>query len=318
MVKLLDFNIIPLAGESLGTRSSAVAVQGKETQFILDPGVDVAPRRYDLPPHSMELNRRNEHRARILEVMKELPVVGFWVSHYHFDHFPKINEAVKISKVMYHWDPQLQDFPVAPFYIKDPKENLNKNQTSRARKFTSALKKLHQDFYSAENVSFQTNEFTIKGSPIMSHGEKSPLGYVIGCSIQYNDTKLCYTGDVVGIPLEEHINWIVSEQPDVLIMDGPMPHTLSAFKEIIKKVIDQTEIKYLTIEHHLLRSKNWTEIIAEEIDFIKESGIKLQCYAELLGKKVELLEVSRKELFEFLPESAPIYSKGFKRKTKKD
>ena len=62
MVTILDFSIKPLAGESLGTRSSAVALQGIYSQFIIDPGVDVAPRRYDLPPHSMEHQRRNEHR----------------------------------------------------------------------------------------------------------------------------------------------------------------------------------------------------------------------------------------------------------------
>ena len=310
-------NIIPLAGESLGTRSLAVAVQGKNTQFIIDPGVDVAPRRYDLPPHSMELNRRNEHRVNILKMMKEVPVAGFWVSHYHFDHFPKINEAVKISKTMHHWDPELQNFPIAPFYIKDPKENINKNQRRRARKFTSALKKLKQEFNSAENVSFKTDEFIIKGSPMLPHGEISPLGYVAGCSIVFKDTKLCYTGDVVGIPLDEHVNWIVSEQPDILIIDGPMKEQLEPFKVNIRRVIDQTNIKHLIIEHHLLRSKNWQDLIATEKDYIKEAGTSINCYAELLGRKIELLEVSRKDLFEFLPESAPIHSKGYKRKKSK-
>lgn len=309
-------NIIPLAGESLGTRSSAVAVQGKETQFILDPGVDVAPRRYDLPPHSMELQRRNEHRANILNIIKDKPVAGFWISHFHFDHFPKINEAVKIGKAMYHWDPELQNFPVAPFHIKDPSENLNKNQTRRARKFTRALKKLDQEYYPAENSSFETEEFTIRGSPIMPHGEVSLIGYVVGCAIQYKDTKLCYTGDVVGIPLVEHVNWIVSEQPDILIMDGPMREQLPAFKENIKEVIDQTNIKYLTIEHHLLRSHNWQELIADELDYAKDAGISVKCYAELLDKKIELLEVSRKDLFEFLPESGPKLTKGYKHKKK--
>jgi len=243
-----------------------------------------------------------------------MPVAGYWISHYHFDHFPKINEAVKISKTMHHWDPQLQDFPVAPFIIKDPTENINKNQTRRARKFTRALKKLDQQFQSAENIAFQTEEFSVKGSPPLHHGEVSPLGFVVGCSIQFKDSKLCYTGDVVGIPLEEHVNWLIQEQPDILIMDGPMKEQLPAFKENIKKVIDKTNIKYLTIEHHLLRSKNWNELIEDEIDYFKEAGVKLQCYAELLHRKIELLEVSRKDLFEFLPESAPIFTKGYKRR----
>jgi hypothetical protein len=315
-VNILDLRIIPLAGESLGTRSMAIAVQGKKSQVILDPGVDVAPRRYDLPPHSMELKRRHEHRENILSEIKKLPVACFWVSHYHFDHFPKINEAVKIDKAMYHWDPKLQEFPKSDFLIKDPKENINKNQTRRARKFTRALKKLNQNFLSAENVSFQTPEFSISGSPILPHGEISLLGYVVGCSITYRDTKLLFTGDIVGMPLKEHTDWIIAEQPDILIMDGPMKDQLSAFKSNIKTTINKTNIKQLVIEHHLLRSKNWKELIEEDIEYIQDTGTKVGCYADLLGRKIELLEVSRKDLFEFLPESAPIHTKGYKHKKK--
>ena len=150
----------------------------------------------------------------------------------------------------------------------------------------------------------------------MPHGEVSPIGSVVGCVIQYKDTKLCYTGDVVGIPLKEHVDWIFSEQPDILIMDGPMKKQLPAFKENIKKVIDNTNIKHLTIEHHLLRSKNWREIISDELDYAKQAGIIVKCYSEILGRKEELLEVSRKDLFEFLPESGPKLTKGYKRKNK--
>ncbi|MHA2100817.1 MAG: hypothetical protein ACW99A_19265, partial [Candidatus Kariarchaeaceae archaeon] len=71
----------------------AIAVQGKNTQIILDPGVDIAPNRYNLPPHQLERERRKEHRNNILNIMNIKPVAGFWVSHYHHDHFPKINEA---------------------------------------------------------------------------------------------------------------------------------------------------------------------------------------------------------------------------------
>ena len=70
----------------------------------------------------------------------------------------------------------------------------------------------------------------------------------------------------------------------------------------------------MIVEHHLLRSKNWQDLIAPEIDYIRESGTNISCYAELLKKKIELLEVSRKDLFEFLPESGPIHTKGYKKK----
>ncbi|MHA2276482.1 MAG: MBL fold metallo-hydrolase [Candidatus Kariarchaeaceae archaeon] len=314
MSQLQDLNIIPLAGESLGTRSMAVAVQGEETQVILDPGVDIAPNRFNLPPHQLERERRKEHRENILNIMKDKPVAGFWVSHYHHDHFPKINEAVKINEKMKLWEPRLHEFPKSDFFIKHPKEDLNKNQTRRARKFVAMLRKLKQNFLPAENLEIKTEEFTIKGSPLLPHGEISLLGYVVGCSLTYKDTKLCFTGDIVGAPLKEHSNWIIHEQPDILIMDGPMKEQLKQFKENLPNIIDQTNIKHLIIEHHLLRSKDWEILIADEIDYSKSVGLKIYSYAELLGKKVELLEVNRAQLYEYLPESAPIHTKPHKRK----
>ena len=95
-----------------------------------------------------------------------------------------------------------------------------------------------------------------------------------------------------------------------------MKEQLPAFKDNIKRVIDNTNLKHLIIEHHLLRSGNWKELIEEEYDYAQSAGVSIQCYAEVLGKKIELLEVSRKQLFEFLPESAPIHTKGYKRKKK--
>ncbi|OLS22637.1 MAG: hypothetical protein HeimC3_29110 [Candidatus Heimdallarchaeota archaeon LC_3] len=315
MTNLLDFKVIPLAGESLGTRSMAVAVRGKETQFIFDPGVAIAPNRYDLPPHSLERERRKEHRENILKVMNQNNVAGYWISHYHQDHFPFLNEAVKLDNKMKLWEPHLHEFPeTGDFYIKHPKENLNKNQTRRARKFTSALKKLKRNFSPAENIEFNTEEFSIKGSPLLPHGEISILGYVVGCAITYKETKLLFTGDVVGAPLEEHINWIIGEQPNILIIDGPMKEHLGKFKENFQKIVDKTNIRYIILEHHILRSKNWDELVADELDYSKSAGVRVYSYAELLGKKIEVLEVNRDQLYEFLPETAPIKPKPHKRK----
>ncbi|MHA1984738.1 MAG: hypothetical protein ACW967_10310, partial [Candidatus Hodarchaeales archaeon] len=89
---------------------------------------------------------------------------------------------------------------------------------------------------------------------------------------------------------------------------------LKQFKENLPNIISKTNIKHLIIEHHLLRSKDWEELIAEEIDYSKSAGINIYSYAELLGKKVELLEVNRAQLYEFLPESAPIHTKPHKRR----
>ena len=303
LVRILDVDLKPLAGESLGTRSMAVAIQGQSTQILCDPGVDLAPNRFNLPPHSLERKRRSEHRQNILAVMQELPVVGFWISHYHFDHFPKINEAVQVERNLHHFEPDLRQFSRAPFLLKHPTTDINQNQRRRARKFTRALNTLDIPFRANENLSVQMAEFQITGSPPLPHGHHSPMGHVVACSLIHKDTKLCFTGDVMGIPLEIHVTWLINEQPDILILDGPMKPQLDQFKINIKQVADQTELKYLVIEHHLLRSGNWQDLIADELDYLTEAGVQVACYAELLKTKIELLEVSRKQLYDFLPES---------------
>ncbi|MFW9928894.1 MAG: hypothetical protein ACFFD1_05860 [Candidatus Thorarchaeota archaeon] len=300
MAQFLDLKLLPLAGETLGTRSMAISVQGKTSQFIFDPGVALAPQRYNLPPHSMERERRKQQRENILSTIKSMPVEGFWVSHYHLDHYPNYNEAVKM------WNPNIKDFPDSPFYIKHPKENLNKNQRRRARKFVAALKRMKKQFFPAENCTINLGDFTISGSPILPHGDVTKLGYVIGCNLTYKNTKLCFTGDIMGAPFDSHVEWLIQSSPDILIIDGPTKDQIKAFRTNFQKVIDNTEIKYVIIEHHLLRSEDWHDMISNELDSMKSSGIKFFTYADILGKKIELLEVMRKNLYEFLPETSPI------------
>ncbi len=52
--------IIPLASETLGVRSMAIAVKTADCTIIVDPSIALAPKRYGLEPHKIELDRQKE------------------------------------------------------------------------------------------------------------------------------------------------------------------------------------------------------------------------------------------------------------------
>ncbi|HKZ43296.1 MAG TPA: hypothetical protein VJ044_20225, partial [Candidatus Hodarchaeales archaeon] len=217
------------------------------------------------------------------------------------------------------WVPNLRNFPSSgPFYIKDPKENLNKNQTRRARKLLASFKKFKHEFYSAENLRSQCGPFKLEGSPLLPHGEISKLGFVVGCTLSFRDTKLTFTGDILGGPLEVHKNWMISSKPDILVMDGPTRDHLPAFRENFSLVVDALDnLKVIILEHHLLRSMNWVDLVQDQITYATEKGIRMTNYADLIGQKVELLEANRKNLYDFFPESSPAQTLPKKRRGKK-
>ena len=46
--------VAPLAFESLGARSSALSVETDDLKIVVDPAVSLAPKRFGLPPHTVE------------------------------------------------------------------------------------------------------------------------------------------------------------------------------------------------------------------------------------------------------------------------
>ncbi|MEW6329676.1 MAG: MBL fold metallo-hydrolase, partial [Candidatus Micrarchaeota archaeon] len=76
--------ITPLAFDSLGTRSMCTFIETKDVNILIDPGVALAPSRYGLPPHSLELERLAEHWRTIKEHARSADIMI--ITHYHYDH----------------------------------------------------------------------------------------------------------------------------------------------------------------------------------------------------------------------------------------
>ena len=115
--------ITPLAFDSMGTRSMATLVRTDDLVVLIDPGVSLAPRRYGLPPHPLELMRMDEHHEAIADAAGEADVLV--VTHYHYDHHMPD-------------EPELFDGKIA--LIKHPTENINRSQRGRAAYFLDRLR----------------------------------------------------------------------------------------------------------------------------------------------------------------------------------
>ena len=66
--------ILPLAADSLGTRSMATFVETGDVNILIDPAVSLGPKRYSLPPHPLEYEKMDEHRANTKKYAASLDI----------------------------------------------------------------------------------------------------------------------------------------------------------------------------------------------------------------------------------------------------
>jgi hypothetical protein len=64
------------------------------------------------------------------------------------------------------------------------------------------------------------------------------------------------------------------------------------------KIIKTCPLDALIIDHHFLRDLKWKERISEVFKISEKKKIKLQTSAQFAGKKIDMLEAHRKELYQ--------------------
>ncbi len=275
--------IKPLAFDSLGTRSMATFVK-TDIKILIDPSAALGPSRYGLPPHPKEVKRLEEHLEIIKKYAKKCDVLI--VTHYHYDHHNPNMPEIFTNKIA---------------LVKHPKEKINASQKGRANYFLGLIKPKVLEY--ADGKSLELKNTKIKFSPPVFHGTNSRLGYVIEVCIEYQGEKFLHTSDVEGPAIKEQADFILKEKPDVIFIDGPMTYMLGYrysvqnYQKALENLKEIAKIcEALVLDHHLLRDINWREKI-KEIEKIKHA----MSAAEFAGKKEELLEVRRKELYETEP-----------------
>ncbi|MEM3161883.1 MAG: hypothetical protein QW056_02690 [Candidatus Bathyarchaeia archaeon] len=281
--------IIPLGFDSFGVRSMATFVETDNQKILIDPGVSLAPLRYGLEPHPLEWHRLDETWKEIKCYAEEAEILI--VTHYHYDHHDPDHPELYRGKIV---------------FIKNPIQNINFSQKGRANLFLSAIRDFPKKLEVADGKRFKLGETTVTFSKAVYHGTNSRLGYVVEVNIRSNGESLLYTSDVEGPSLEDQTAFILDEKPNILFVDGPMTYMLGyrySFKSLeasisnLIRVMKYTGLHILVLDHHLLRDLNYKARIKQVYEVADESGVKVQTAAEFAGRKNELLEALRRELY---------------------
>ena len=281
--------IVPLAFDSFGVRSMATFVETSDLKILIDPGVSLAPLRYGLEPHPLELQRLDETWETIKQYAEDSDVLI--VTHYHYDHHdPNHPELYKAKRV----------------FIKHPTENINKSQKSRVAFFLEAIKGLPKKIEISDGNTFLLGKTRIAFSKAVCHGTNPRLGYVTEVSIKSNNEKFLHTSDVEGPSLENQIKFILEEKPDILFVDGPMTYMLGyrySFKSLeisnnnLVKAMRETGLQTLVLDHHFLRDLKYKTRIKPVYEAAEKYDVKVLTAAEFCGRKIEMLEALRRELY---------------------
>jgi predicted metallo-beta-lactamase superfamily hydrolase len=103
------------------------------------------------------------------------------------------------------------------------------------------------------------------------------------------------------------MQFILSEEPDTLYLDGPLTYMLGQGFSLadlrrsignINRLLEMPKLRTLILDHHLLRDRNWKDELREVYAKAEAVGKKVVTMAGFLGREEALLEAWRGQLFE--------------------
>jgi len=297
---MLSFELVWF--DSLGAKSSCTFVS-TDRRIVIDPGAAIMHRSFPAPE---DKKRRwlEEAKKRVTDALGRAEIVI--ISHYHHDHYFYPGREALSEKTL---------------ILKDPNAHINRSQRKRAEIFIDELLKdygkdlgyvLGEDEYRieefdlgdirvrfADGKEFLFGETKVRFSEPLFHGiEHSKLGWVISTVIEYGGKKLIHSSDVNGPIVEGYADWILSERPDVLILDGPMTYMLgyllsrSNLERAIRnavRIVEDFEGELMIYDHHLTRDPKFRERTEAVWSAAERLGKRVMTAAEYMGRKPVVL-----------------------------
>lgn len=151
-----------------------------------------------------------------------------------------------------------------------------------------------------ENKEFKFGRTKLRFTPPMFHGiEFSRVGWVFATVIEYGKEKLIHSSDLDGPIIEDYADWIIRENPNVLIIDGPITYMLGYLTSKITlnrtianalRILKESDVKLVIYDHHLPREPKFKERTREVWETGKQLNKKVLTAAEYVGKTPKVLE----------------------------
>lgn len=276
-------NITLLAAESMGVRSMALCIDSDGQRILIDPGAALAPSRFGLPPHPQEERALEQALERICRYAPEAHYLV--ITHYHFDHYL----------------PQADVYREKTVFAKSIRHHINQSQKQRGTAFARQWNEKCVLTY-ADGQTFELGDTMLRFSPPFPHGPPGTrLGYALAVTVE-GDQRVVYTSDLQGPVDAAAAHYLIEQQPDLLIADGPPTYLLGyrfsrqALEQAERHLLDiMTGTKcHLILDHHLLRDLAYEERLPT---LYGTYGHRIQTYAQYNGQNNNLLEARRQHLW---------------------
>lgn len=287
--------VIPLASDSMGIRSMATFVETEEANILIDPGLGIASKRYGLPPHPLEEWCLKKHRERIEMYASSAGVIV--ISSFHPDHAILENLSLYEDKIL---------------FVKNPNQHVGPDFRKRAFEFIRRIRDLVREIQYADRRSFGIGGISLAFSEPVSYGFTREEGSVLSVCVREGEASFLFTSHVQGWSRRAPVDFIVSQNPGILYLDGPvtylhgdvsMEDRIDTAIATLRSILDRTATHTLILDHHLLRDLQWESKSAPFRRLLEEKGILIQTAAEARGDEIQILEARRQLLYEEDPVS---------------
>lgn len=281
--------VVPLAFDSLGTRSMCTYVVTPSLSILIDPGVALGPIRYGFEPHPLEYKKEIEHWSSIENHAKKSDIII--VTHYHHDHFNPDKPHIFKDKVA---------------LVKHPTEKINKSQKRRASAFLADLERYASEVRHIDGQEFEFKNVKIKFSEPVFHGPDGRAGWVVQVFVDDGKTKFIYTSDIEGAIHEKQLEFIKKNNPEIIVMDGPLTYLMGysfSYDQLkksiknLKEILKMKSVKTVILDHHFMRDLRWNDRIVELYPFAKKHDAKIMPASRYIGESLNMLESKRRELW---------------------
>ncbi len=283
-----------IAFDSMGVRSMATVVETSDVKIFIDPGASLAPRRYGLPPHPLELEELSYRLDLIRRELEDSDIVV--ISHYHYDHY------------LYHSE-DTDYYRGKILLVKNPERNINRSQRIRAYVFfkkNNVVEKARQIEY-ADGRTFKYGDTVITFSEPVPHGDDgTPLGYVLMTLIVGDGERFVHTSDVQGPISNRALEILLQWKPSEIVLCGP-PTYFAGYKvpvevvekglENMKKLVQEVKMRRLVVDHHFLRDIDYRSKMKDLLEIATAQSTIVETAAEYMGFNVRQLEAYRRDLW---------------------
>lgn len=281
--------ITPLAAESMGSRSMAVFIETEKTRILIDPGAGISELRFGYKPHPLENWILKKHLDRIRLFMQKADMVI--ITHFHANHFISDSPELYRDKLL---------------FVKNPTRKIGIDQRNRGFQFIKSIQGVPKDINYIDGRKFMFENLELRFSDPAVHSGDEDSGYVVIPCVISNNYTFEFIADIEQLGGTVADDFIIKNNPDFCYFDGPVSYfyddisrksVMNEYNDVIRKIMKNTKVSEIIIDHHLLRDILWRENIKSLLSFAEDRDVNIQTAAEFRGEENNLLEARRDRLY---------------------